>query len=75
MNSLENAISIIDVGLRVLAARALVFLALTMTFALACWAMWAGTWISAAVAGGFGVTIFLPVLARTLQGGTHASPE
>jgi Na+/H+ antiporter NhaA len=52
----------VDRGLTVLNHRLLTLLALFMTFGLFCWAMVQGSWIHFAIAGAFGVVIFLPVL-------------
>lgn len=52
----------VDVGLNVLTHRLFTLLALLMTFGLFCWAMWLGDWLRFAIAGAFGVIIFLPVL-------------
>lgn len=67
---LGQIVAAIQVGYRVLAARVLALLALAMTFGLFCWAMRMGTWLHFAIAGIFGITIFLPVLwgARAKQG-------
>jgi len=58
----EGIFKAIDVGLTVLTHRILTLLALFMAFALFCWAMETGDWLHLAVAGAFGVIIFLPVL-------------
>jgi uncharacterized membrane protein len=63
MASLSELARAVDVGLTVLAHRVLTLLALLMTFALFCWAMFQGSWIHFAIAGAFGMVIFLPVLA------------
>jgi hypothetical protein len=52
----------VDLALKVLTQRFLTLLALLMTFGLFCWSMYLGTWIHFAIAGAFGVIIFLPVL-------------
>lgn len=55
----------LSVALRILSTRALAFLALLMTFALACWAMWAHTWIAFTLAASFAVLAYLPALWST----------
>ena len=52
----------LDAALSVLNRRVLTLLALAMVFGLFCWAMARGDWVSFAVAGAFGITIFLPIL-------------
>lgn len=60
-------------GLRVLGARLLAFLALSMTFGLFCWAMWAHEWIAFATAATFNVLTFIPALVLSrLRGESHA---
>jgi len=60
-NLSELAIGV-SVGLSVLKQRVLTMLALVMTFGLFCWSMALGQWIHFAIAGAFGLSIFLPVL-------------
>jgi hypothetical protein len=62
MAILSDLARAVDVGLTILTYRILTLLALMMTFALFSWAMVQGTWIHFAIAGAFGVAIFLPVL-------------
>lgn len=62
-------LTVINTLLRALSKHILCFVALIMTFGLFCWAMWLGTIIGAAISGGFGVGIFLPVLWRTMKKG------
>lgn len=50
------------VALRVLQARLLTLIALLLTFFVYAWAMWQQTILGAIIAGGWGLTIFLPVL-------------
>jgi hypothetical protein len=57
----------VDAGLTVLAHRLFTLLALLMTFGLFCWAMWLGSWLHFAIAGAFGITIFLPVLFGSIS--------
>jgi hypothetical protein len=49
---------------RVLAMRALVYVALLMTTGLFCWALGAGTWQALATAAIFAMLVFLPILYR-----------
>jgi len=65
----EAIFSVAKVMIRLLSARLLCFLALIMTFGLFSWALWAGTWVSFASAGGFALSVFLPVLWRTITKG------
>ena len=62
MSNADFLAAVLDAGLRILAARVLAFVALLMVFGLFCAAIWYQTWVAFAVAGTFGVTIFLPVL-------------
>lgn len=67
--NIEAVMGVIHVGLKVLSKHVLCFVALIMTFALFCWAMWLGTQLSLWAAGIFGGVIFLPVLARSIVPG------
>jgi hypothetical protein len=62
MTVLSELAIAVDAAVTVLTHRLLTLLALLMTFGLFCWAMYLGTLIHFAVAGAFGVVIFLPVL-------------
>lgn len=62
MNNVDMLAAVLDAGTRILAARILAFIALLMVFGLFCAAIWYQTWVAFAVAGTFGLTIFLPVL-------------
>ena len=53
---------LISAALTVLTHRLLTLVALIMVFGLFCWAMWLNTWLQFAIAGAFGITIFLPIL-------------
>ena len=55
-------LAVINVAIRVLSQRLLTLVTLIMAFALFCWAMYLGDWLRFAVAGAFGITVFLPVL-------------
>jgi hypothetical protein len=52
---------------RVLATRALVFVAVAMTFGLFCWALAVGTWLALVTSGTFAVFVFLPILLRCVR--------
>lgn len=52
---------------RVLATRALVFLAVLMAFGLFCWALAVGTVIALAAAATFTLFVFLPILLRCVR--------
>jgi len=62
MDNAQLLAAVLDAGTRILAARILAFVALLMVFGLFCAAVWYQTWQAYAVAGTFGITIFLPVL-------------
>ncbi len=62
MNEIQTLMAVLSLGMKILAARVLTFVALAMTFGLFCWAMYLQTVLSCVIAGGFGVAIFLPVL-------------
>jgi hypothetical protein len=62
MTVLSDLALAVDTALSVLNHRLLTLLALLMTFGLFCWSMYQGTWIHFAIAGAFGVAIFLPIL-------------
>lgn len=62
MDNADILAAVLDAGTRILAARILAFIALLMVFGLFCWAIYLQTWVAFAIAGTFGITIFLPVL-------------
>lgn len=62
MSELTQLTALVDMALKVLSQRVLTILALAMTFGLFCWAMALGAWLHFAIAGAFGITIFLPIL-------------
>lgn len=64
-------LAVVNIAVRVLNHRLMALLTLIMTFALFCWAMYLGDWLRFAVAGAFGITIFLPVLWK----GEHRDDE
>jgi uncharacterized membrane protein len=62
MTDLSRVVAAVEVAYKVLAARVMAVMAMCMTFALYAWAMWANGTLHFAIAGAFGLTIFLPVL-------------
>ena len=65
LQHVQHAWTGITFAIKVINDRLLRTLALVMTFALFLWAMIAATWLHFAVAGSFGVLIFLPILFAT----------
>jgi hypothetical protein len=59
-----DSASILSIALHLLSKQVTFILALGMAFGLWCWALWAGSWISLAGAGGFTLLVFLPILFR-----------
>jgi len=72
MTNLSDLANMVHAGLTILTHRILTLLALIMSFGLYSWAMVQGSWIHFAIAGAFGVGIFLPVL---VSAGNRAQPE
>lgn len=72
MSELSQLAALVDAALRILSMRLLTLLALAMTFGLFCWAMAGGAWLHFAIAGAFGVSIFLPILLVGKPGGSDA---
>lgn len=70
MVDLTQVVAAVEVSYRILASKVLALLCMIMTFALFAWSMWQASWLHFAVAGTFGLTIFLPVLwiTRTANG-------
>jgi len=64
-----DLMNIIHAATKILAVRVMAMLCLAMVFGLFCWAMYLGTPIAVATAAGFGLTIFLPVLATERRAG------
>lgn len=62
---MARLVAAIQVAYGVLAARVLALMSLVMTFVLFLWAMWEPVVLHFAIAGTFGLTIFLPVLWHT----------
>ena len=62
MVDIARVVAAVEVAYKMLACKVLAFLALAMTFGLFAWAMYLATWLHFAIAGAFGVCIFLPVL-------------
>jgi hypothetical protein len=59
---MDLTLRVIRIALEVLSERVFSILAMSMTFALSCWAMYEPTWERMAVAGAFGVAVFIPSL-------------
>jgi hypothetical protein len=57
-----NIMAVLNAAIRILAARLLTMLCLVMVFGLSCWAMVLQTTLASAIAAGFAVLVFLPVL-------------
>lgn len=55
---------VLRIALTVLSDRLITFLSLTMSFGLACWAMWGPTTERLIMAGFFSVFVFLPALIK-----------
>lgn len=55
----------LSIALRILSTRLLAFLALIMSFSLACWALWEHTWMAFTLAATFAVLTYLPALWST----------
>ncbi len=58
----------LDTLLKALGTKALTFVALVMTFALFCWAMWLQSWLAFAIASAFGVGVLGPLLLTIRKG-------
>lgn len=54
----------IRIALELLSERVFSLMAMGMTFALACWAMWEPTYERLGMAGFFAVAVFIPTLRR-----------
>jgi hypothetical protein len=57
-------LKVLRIALTVLSDRLITFLALAMSFGLACWAMWGPTIERLVMAGFFAVFVFLPALIK-----------
>ena len=64
-----TVIALVRTALAVVMARILTVLGLVMTFALACWAMYAPTIERLYVAGGFAVLVYIPSVLRETRSG------
>lgn len=64
----SSVINILTLALQAVSSRMLVFLSMSMSFGLFCWAMWAGETLRLIIAGSFTVLVFLPVL---FKGASH----
>lgn len=62
--TMDLTLRIVRIALETLSERVFSILALCMTFALSCWAMYEPTWERMAMAGAFGVAVFIPSLSR-----------
>jgi hypothetical protein len=70
-----DLLTVMHAATRILAVRVLTMLCLAMVFGLFCWAMYLGTPLAMATAAGFGLTIFLPVLATERRTGGNNGTE
>jgi hypothetical protein len=61
---MNDPVSIISLALQAVSDRMLIFLAMSMTCGLFCWAMWRGDVIGLCVAGVFALSVFIPVLIK-----------
>jgi hypothetical protein len=59
-----TAATVLSLALEALTARAVILLALVMSFGLFAWALAAASWLSVATAAIFAILVFLPVLWR-----------
>jgi len=59
---MDLTLRVIRIALEVLSERVFSILAMFMTFALSCWAMYEPTWERMAMAGAFGLAVFIPSL-------------
>ena len=57
-------LKVVRVSLKLVVARVFTILALSMTFALACWTMWGPTYERLAALLIFAITVFLPSLMK-----------
>ena len=62
--TMDLTLRVIRIAFEVLSERVFSILAMVMTFALSCWAMYEPTWERMAMAGAFGLAVFIPSLAR-----------
>lgn len=70
-----DAVRILRLGIDILTARMLTFLALVMTFALACWAMREPHMMREFMAGFFALCVFLPSLFRERTKSNESSDQ
>lgn len=61
---MDMTLRVVRIALELVAERAFSILAILMTFALSCWAMWEPTWERMAIAAFFAVTVYVPSLTR-----------
>ena len=57
-------LKVVRISLKLVVARVLTILALSMTFSLACWTMWGPTYERLAALLIFAITVFLPSLIK-----------
>jgi len=60
----EKTLTVMTLALDALSARAIVLIAMLMTFGLFSWAMYESSYLTLTIAGSFAVLVFLPVLWR-----------
>ena len=67
-----DLLNVMHAATKIVSARVMTLVAMAMTFGLFCWAMWLGNNLSVITAAGFGLLVFLPVLAADrAKGGTQ----
>jgi len=64
-----DLLNVMHAATRIVAARVLSMICLGMCFGLFCWAMFLGTPLAVGTAAGFGIIVFLPVLAADRRKG------
>lgn len=70
-----TVIALVRTALNVVMSRILTTLGLLMTFALACWAMYAPALERLYVAGGFAVLVYIPSVVRETRLGHKEKPR
>jgi hypothetical protein len=70
-----DLLTVMHAATRILAVRLLTLLCLAMVFGLFCWAMYLGTNLALGTAAGFGLIVFLPVLAADRRRGNENDRE
>ena len=64
-------LKVVRVSLKLVVARVLTILALSMTFALACWTMWGPSYERIATLCIFAIAVFLPSLIKETKHDQH----